>query len=160
MQPTPEKDPTDPIMLGGLGRPKSLRAGTADCSKCELIQFLPPPKGRLLKSFEERFQGAAFGWQNLKPTMGDRLIRNAKRLIATDEMSGMVCVQHILGAIVAEINTHIAQPLSPAPLYSGNQINPNTLASQSACLRPWRRQWKPCCRLLKHGLMPSAKCIR
>ena len=140
MQSTPEKDPADPIMLGGLARPRTLRTGNADSSRCELIELLPLPKDRFLKSFEERFQWAGWEWHNLKPTMRDRLIRNARRLIATDEMSGMVCVQHILSAIVAEINTHLHERLSPMPLYSVTDVEPRC---QIAALFAFRDPYQP-----------------
>ena len=140
MHNTPEKDPSDPVMLGEMARPRTLRAGKPDCSKCQLIEFLPPPTGRRLTSFKQRFEWAGFGWQNLKPTMKDRLVRNTKRLIATDEMSGMVCVSHILGSIVSEINTHLAEPLAPMPIYSSTDVEPRC---QTSALFAFRDPYQP-----------------
>ena len=85
-----EKDPDDPIMLGVFARTRALRSGVLDKTHCKTIDLKPGPKDKFLTKYADRFPWPAYGWSQLWPTMRYRLIRNVKRAIAMDEMSGMV----------------------------------------------------------------------
>ena len=125
MQSTPEKDVADPLMSGLFHRPRSIAAGQHDRSDVTVLEFAPGADDFPVSTFADRFAWASVGWKRFTPTMRDRLLRIVRRLCATDEMSGMVCLQHILAAICHEINRHVENKDFSVPLHSVTDVKPH-----------------------------------
>ena len=124
MEGSPEKSFHDPMMLG---KPRSARVYKAGQTTTHFT-FNQPSQVRQtqVSCFADRFRWTEDGWERLKPSMRDRLIRNLLMSVSSSTFTGMGCMEIILYILVKFINSKLAKPIPLVPTVSACDVDRHT----------------------------------
>ena len=121
---SPEKSFSDPMMLG---KPRASRVYKAGQQTVHFPFNRSPSMGAAhVSTYSDRFRWLHDGWERLKPTMKDRLIRNLLLLVTTSSFTGMGCCEIIFYLIIQFVNTKLAKPLPYVSTLSCCDVDPHT----------------------------------